>query len=276
VRLGWAGLVAMMMVLSGCGHQVTGLNQAGGGNTVVAPGETLIRFETAAPPDFGSFQYFIVINALGDGVVPIASGTNTNFREWSYAFLVNGGPGFANTPTVQQFYLDPSQGSGVNKRPIPPVTGTLFFSLLSSNGSVNGFDIRFNRCILDFPSPINTTGAPTPPPSPHPAGESCPPYFYIASTTWTLNIFTLDSTSTAIDSLGNGPSDTSYRGFTFDTAQLVQDLAYHKPAGVTIPQSQSAQITGIEVFSQPGIGAPTPLPSATPTASPTATPTPAH
>jgi hypothetical protein len=66
-----------------------------------------------------------------------------------------------------------------------------------------------------------------------------------------LNIFTVDSTITAVDSLGNGPSDTSYHGFTLNTAGSIIDQAYHKPAGVNTPQDPSAQITGIEAWSAP-------------------------
>jgi hypothetical protein len=243
-------VIAVMMVLTGCGHQVTGLNAPGGGN-IVAPGETLLRFETAALPNFNTNRYLIVINATGDGQVPTAQGSNSNYREWSFSFLVGGGAGFVNTPDVEQYFLDPSAQNGVNHRPLYPATGTMTFTLVNGNGGVNGFDIRFNRCILDFASPINTTGAPTPPPSPHPIGTTCPPYFYILSPTWTLNIFTVDSSITAVDSLGNGPSDTSYRGFALNTAASIVDQAYHKPAGVNTPQDPSAQITGIEAWSAP-------------------------
>lgn len=239
-----------MMVLSGCGHQVTGLNNTTGG--VVAPGETLLRFEVAQQPDFSNVQYLIVINANGNGHVPIASGSNSNYLDWSFAFFVGGGPGFVNTPDVEQYYTDPSQAGGVNHITRYPPTGTLTFTPLSAtSGAVNGFDIRFNRCILDIPSPINTTGAPTPPPSPHPAGATCPTFFYLKSNTWTMNIFTIDSTKTAVDSLGNGPSDTSYPGFTINTAQSIVDQSYRKPAGVTVPQSAAAQITGIEAWNAP-------------------------
>ena len=100
------------MVLTGCGHQVTGLNTPGGGN-IVAPGETLLRFETAALPNFNTTRYLIVINATGDGQVPTAQGSNSNYREWSFAFFVGGGPGFVNTPDVEQYYTDPSAAGGV-------------------------------------------------------------------------------------------------------------------------------------------------------------------
>jgi hypothetical protein len=249
MRLRWTAVVAAMIVLSGCGHQVTGLN--GQGNNIVPTGQTLFRFETAQVPDFGNFQYLIVINAKGDGQIPIANGLNSNYAEWSFAFLVNGGPGFANTPQVLQYYQDPSQQSLVNHRLIQVPTGTLTFTQLTGNGNVFGFDIRFNRCILDFPSPINTTGQPTPAPSPHPVGQSCPPFFYIASATWTINIFSVDANLVAVDSLGNGAFDTSYAGFTIDTTAQIVDQVYRKPAGYAQPQFPSSQITGFEVWSQP-------------------------
>lgn len=247
----WAAVLAVMIVLSGCGHQVTGLNLPGGGNNIVPSGQTLLRFETAATPDFGNYTYLIVINATGDGALPIANGSNSNYKEWSFAIIVNGGPGYVNPPLFRQYYADPSAAGAVNHRDFTPATGTVFFSLLPSNGSVNGFDVRFDRCILDFPSPINNTGAPTPPPSPHPVGSSCPPFFYLASAQWTMNIFTADNTLTAVDSLGNGPFDTSYRGFLLDTTASINDQVYRKPIGTNEPQSPSAQIVGLEAFSQP-------------------------
>lgn len=248
MRLRWTAVVAVMMVLSGCGHQVTGLNGTG---NVVASGQTLFRFETANTPDYSQFRYLIVINAKGDGQIPIASGTNSNFAEWSFAFLVSGGAGFVNTPDVEQYFADPSAAGGINHRALPVPTGTLTFAQLTGNGNVFGFDIRFNRCLLDFPSPVNTTGQPTPAPSPHPVGTACPPFFYIATPVWTINIFTVDSTTTAIDSLGNGPFDTSYSGFTIDTTNQIIDQVYRKPAGYVTPPNPSSQITGFEVWSQP-------------------------
>ena len=249
MRLRWAAALAVMMVLTGCGHQVTGLNGTG---NIVASGVTLFRFETATVPDYSQFRYLIVINANGDGQIPIANGTNSNYPEWSFAFLVSGGAGFVNTPTVQQFFPNQAAVGGVGNQTLPVPTGTLTFTQLTGNGNVFGFDIRFNRCILDFPSPINPNpGQPTPAPSPHPAGQACPPFFYILSPTWTINIFSVDVNTVAVDSLGNGPQDTSYAGFTIDTTTQIIDQVYRKPGGYFVPQYPASQITGFEVWSQP-------------------------
>ncbi|HEY4441542.1 MAG TPA: hypothetical protein VGN14_13880 [Candidatus Elarobacter sp.] len=241
-------------MLSGCGHQVTGLN--GTGNNIVQSGQSLFRFEVVGVPDYSQYQYLIVVNAHGDGVVPIANGTNSNYKEWSFSWLVAGGPGYVNPPVLTQYFLDTSQQSTVGHINITYATGTVTFTPLSANGTVNGFDIRFNRCIVDQPSPINPNpGQPTPAPSPHPVGQSCPPYFYLPSTTWTINIFSVTSDAqgnpVAVDSLGNGPADTSYPGFTFDTAGQVNDQVYRKPAGYATAQQPAAQIAGFEAWSQP-------------------------
>ena len=249
-RLREAVLVAAMVVLSGCGHQVTGLNQPNGG--IVPSGQTLIRFETQGQPDFNNFKYLIVFNTSGNGHVPYALGYNSNYMDWSFAILVGGGPNFANSPVVFQYYSDASQAGGVNQRTIGYATGTLNFSVLSPTSAASyGFDIRFNRCILDFPSPINTTGLPTPAPSPHPVGTSCPPFYYLLSSTWVMNMFSIDTTNTVVDSLGNGPSDTSYPGFTFNTAATLPGQSYIKPVTGTSPQNPSAAIYGVVVFNTP-------------------------
>ena len=80
---------AAMMMLPGCGRQVTGLNVAGNG--VVQPGYTLVRFETAGQLDFQNVSYLIVFNTSGNNQQPYAQGFNTNFTNWSAYFIVGGG-----------------------------------------------------------------------------------------------------------------------------------------------------------------------------------------
>jgi hypothetical protein len=258
-----------MMSLSGCGRQVTGLNLPEGGNAIVPVGQTLIRFETAGPLDFQNLTYLIVFNTTGNDQQPYAQGySNTDFKNWSAFFIVGGGANFANAPNLLQVYQNPANGSASTFN-VPIPQGALSFqtSIPTANAQF-GFQITFNRCLLDLFPPTNT--AQTPPT----VNRVCPPYQAIA-TNWRVSLFTLDKTNSPVDSLGtNGANDTSYN-FGFDTAFDV-NTNYFKPASNQTVQNLSAQIIGIEVFSTPANGsvsAPSPGPSTSPSASPSTSPT---
>jgi hypothetical protein len=249
-RLLGAVVVAAMVMLSGCGHQVTGLGEANNG--IVPAGQTQINFQTVGQPDFYNFKYLIVINTNGNGHVPYAAGYNSNYADWSFAFFIGGSGNLASSPIIYQYFNDTTAAQGVNFIQRPYATGQLQFQLLSTTSAAQyGFSIRFNRCLLDYPSPINTTGAPTPAPSAHPSGTDCPPYYYLLSPTWVINMFTIDTTNTPYDSLGNGPSDLSYPGFIVDTSATISNQSYVKPLTGTTPQNPSGAIYGIQVFSTP-------------------------
>jgi hypothetical protein len=238
-----------MMMLSGCGRQVTGLNQPGAGGGIVPVGQTLIRFETVGPLDFQNVTYLIVFNTSGSDLQPYAQGFNSNFKDWSTYFIVGGGQGFASFPGLYQVFQDPSTGSSRSFQPF-------------------GFQITFNRCLLDLPPPSAN------PPPPVSSNRICPPNTYVG-TLWNVSLFTLDKTGSPYDSLGTtGPADTSYK-FDLDTAALVNTNKFKPPSNTSL-QNLSAQILGIELFSTPPAGAvssPSPVPSTSPSASPTSVPT---
>ncbi|MEA2720517.1 MAG: hypothetical protein QOJ39_2381 [Candidatus Eremiobacteraeota bacterium] len=258
-----------MLAISGCGRQVTGLNQPNAG-AIVPVGQTLIRFETAGQLSFQNVTYLIVLNTSGNGQQPYAQGfQNSDFKNWSAYFIVGGGQGFANFPGLFQIFQDPASGNA-NKFQVPiPANALNFQTQIPNVNSQFGFQITFNRCLLDLPPPSAN------PPPPVTSNRTCPPYTYIA-TNWNVSIFTLDSTNSPIDSLGTtGPNDTSYK-FGFDTAQLIATNNF-KPGGSATVQNPAAQIIGIEVFSTPSNGAvsspsPVPSPSTSPSASPSRAP----
>ncbi len=243
-RLGTAVvLAAMMAVLSGgCGRQVTGLNEANGGGVIPA-GQTEVYFETNAQPDFQNFTYLIVFNTQGNNNEPVALGYNSNYKDYSFAIAVGGGYNYAAQPVLLQFYQNPQTSSGVQPIVRPYPTGALtFLPTIQTSNSPFGFGVRFNRCILDLPTP-----GPTPPP----ATNSCPPYQFIAPN-WAINIFTVDNTNTVADSLGSqGASDTSARPFLVDTSVVINDEFYFKPAGGGTAQNPAAQIHGLELYNTP-------------------------
>ncbi|GAC1573949.1 MAG: hypothetical protein NVS3B7_05630 [Candidatus Elarobacter sp.] len=225
------------MVLSGCGRQVTGLNAPSAG--VIPAGQTLIRFETAAQPDYDNVRYLIVINTQGNQNEPYALGYNSNYTNWSMVFIIGGGAGFAQAPQLRQIYQDPTNGNIQPYTISYPQNFLNFQPSLTSAASPFGFQLTFNRCILDRPAP---TGNP-------PTSGKCPPYTYISSK-WAVNLFTVDRTDTVVDSLGPFANDTTAK-FTFDTTATITNQSYIKPATNTTLRSPATQITGIEVFNTP-------------------------
>ncbi len=244
-RLGTAVvLAAMMAVLGGCGRQVTGLNEPGGGG-VIPSGQSEVYFETNAQPDFQNFTYLIVFNTTGNNDEPVALGYNSNYKDYSFAIAVGGGYNYASEPVLLQFYQNPQTSSGVQPIIRQYPTGALtFLPTIQTSNSPFGFGVRFNRCILDLPPPGPT-------PAPISGNSHCPPYSFIAPN-WAINIFTVDNTNTVADSLGSqGPSDTSAPPFLVDTTSVVNDQFYFKPAGGGTAQNPAAQIHGIEVYNTP-------------------------
>ena len=261
-RLVTAVVVAAMMVLSGCGRQVTGLNIPSGGGSGLLPGQTLIRFETNGPLDFQNLEYLIVLNTTGNGNQPFAQGLNSDFKNWTHFFIVGGGTNFANFPQLEQVYPDPTSGAPKPYAPTFPGNLVNFQSSVPTANARFAFQITFDRCILDLPAPSATT---------QPAAclnGTGPPFNFIASF-WNISLFTLDRTQSPIDSLGtNGPTDTSY-SFAVDTAQVV-NTNHFKPASNATVSNPSAQIIGIEVLSEPSTNPPRPSPSSSPTSVPRA------
>lgn len=252
-RLATAVVLAAMMALSvsGCGRQVTGLNAPNGG--VVPPGQMLIRFETAGPLDFSHYTYLIVFNTQGTNREPYALGNNSNYTDWSFALQVGGsnpglagGISYAGTPILYQIYQNPQTSSGYQTYipPYPP-NQVLFQATVPTSVASNGFQVQFNRCILDQPNP-----AQNPRPPANTATDCTGPTYQYIKNFWNINLFTIDSTGTVVDSLGtNGANDTSLN-FGVDTNTTVNDQTRFKPANVTV-NSPSAQVTGIEVFTTP-------------------------
>jgi len=264
-------VAAMIMVnLPACGRQVTGL----GKNTGLVPeGQIEIVFATEATINTNLYSYLIVFNTQGNLNEPYALGQNSNYENWSFVIQVGGSnPGFSGgvsavtAPQLYQLYTDPSVGVGYGTFRIELPVNSLILQQSISGGAFNtGFEVQFNRCLLDQPNPLTK-----PAPSPNPSSY-CPPYSFI-NENWAINIFTVDSTGTVVDSLGDsGPSDTSVT-FDVNTATQITNDYTEKPLGaITQLSNPAGEIAGIQVFSQPGppfTATPTPTPSPTPTATP--------
>lgn len=244
-RLGTAVILAAMVMLSGCGRQVTGLNVPGG-NALTPAGWTMVRFETNGIFNPGSLTYYIVINTAGNGM-PYWLAQNSNFRNWTYAFVVGGTTGATGKPALWQSYFNPNVSSGIQFFQLPYADAAYTFQSNVSVANVpGGFTFSFNRCILNVP-PVSSGATP----APTPTGGRCPPFSFSGlGNVWNVNILTADANGTPIDSLGtNGPSDTSVN-FTVDISQST-DIAHVKPAGSASVANPQASIYGLEVISTP-------------------------
>lgn len=257
-RLAMAVVVAAMMVLSSCGRQVTGLNSPNSG--LVQPGQMQIQFETAAPIDVQNFSYLIVFNTTGNNQQPFAQGLNSNYNSWTYFFVLGGGSSstfggtqYTNEPGLFQIFQNPATGSP-QRYSIPLVPNQIVYVPQIPGGSTNGFEITFNRCLLDQQPPVATPApnpSPTPSPTPSGGGVTCPPGVYGEGNVWNISLFTLDSTSSVVDSLSStGPNDTDY-SFAVNAATLNGSKPYQKPVGASAPQNLAAEILGIQVFNNP-------------------------
>ncbi|HEX3467843.1 MAG TPA: hypothetical protein VHT05_07190 [Candidatus Elarobacter sp.] len=249
-RLALAVVVAAMMVISGCGRQVTGLNIPGNG--IVPAGYSLVRFETAGQLDFQNVSYLIVFNTSGNNQQPYAQGFNTDFKNWSLYFIVGGGANFANAPGLEEIYQNPASGASQAFNVVYPTTIVNFQPSIPSGNAQFGFQITFNRCVFDLAPPTST-----PPPTTGTSTGDCPPFLNNTTigTNWNVSLFTLDRTLTAIDSLSvNGPAATDY-SFSYNITQTIPSGSnsgqYFKPANNVTVNNPAAQIVGIEVFNTP-------------------------
>jgi len=219
-----------------------------------------IQFETAAPIDVQNFSYLIVLNTAGNNQQPYAQGLNTNFNNWSYFFILGGGSSsvvggtqYTNAPGLFQIYQNPATGTPGTFR-VQLVPNEVTFVPTIPSGQYSGFEITFNRCLLDLPSPVATPApSATPSPSPSPgAGSDCPPGVHgVLGALWNISLFTVDTTGAVVDSLSStGPTNTDY---TFSVAPETLDTSKSdlKPANSTGVQNPASQIVGITVYNTP-------------------------
>ncbi len=241
-------VVAAMMVLPGCGRQVTGLNVPGNG--IVQPGYSLVRFETAGQLDLQNVSYLIVFNTSGSAQQPYAQGFNSNFNNWSLYFIVGGGATFANAPGLELVYQNPASGTPQSFAVSYPTSLVNFQTSIPSGTAQYGFQITFNRCVFDLTSPTST------PPPTTTSTLDCPPFNNTTiGTVWNVSLFTLDRTLSPVDSLSvNGPAATDYT-FSYNTTQTIPNGnnsgQYFKPANNAVVNNPAAQIVGIEIFNTP-------------------------
>ena len=224
-RLGLAVVLAAMMavltVMRASGHRTERSPTAAAS---FRRGRREVHFETNAPARLPELHLSHRFQHPGNNNEPVALGYNSNYKDYSFAIAVGGGYNYAAQPVLLQFYQNPQTSSGVQPIVRPYPTGALtFLPTIQTSNSPFGFGVRFNRCILDLPTP-----GPTPPPAHR---RRRPPYQFIAPN-WAINVFTVDRTDTVNDSLGSqGASDTSAPPFLARHRGVINDQFYFKPAG---------------------------------------------
>lgn len=231
---------AVSMVLSGCGRQVTGLTSAVSNQTVPA-GFMSLRFRVNGPLDFTNFEYVIVFNTSGSGVEPYANQFTSGFQNYSYAWIVGGTGGSAQTQLIQ-YYINVAS-STISTQPVV-VPQQLVQLTVGTSGTPNEFTLQFARSLFNQPNPTSTA-------SPNPGPTTA------TQTAWNVNFFTANgnpangTVGTPIDANGTqGIADTSY-SLSVDTTQVVNGPAYVKPAGSATVQNPSAAINQDQVNNNP-------------------------
>ena len=108
-----ATVIASLWVVA-CGRQVTP-NPPGLGAGGAPPGYMAVFFSVAAPFNFSSYQYLVVLNTTGSGVTPSTDTVQTNWAGYSYAMVArgNGVSHLRGSRAVQAKLHQPAHSAGV-------------------------------------------------------------------------------------------------------------------------------------------------------------------
>ncbi|MHB8153709.1 MAG: hypothetical protein ACYDG3_11730, partial [Bacillati bacterium] len=264
------------LAVAACGRQVTPNPTSGGGSngSGLNPGFMQLKFTIAAPFNFQAVRYVIVFNTSGAGTTPYANGNQTNYQNYSFAFIVGGSGATVAQPILVQ-YLRQSSGSLVQPVQLPYAPQQVIFSP-NSNGLGTQFSIIFDRTLLygiatpapsptssatpsssPSPSPSPTPSAtpstgPTPTPTPSSGPTPAPQPTTQSQTVWFVNFFTTDPNGNPYDALGTqGAMDQSFNfNPPIDTTQIF-DETYYVPAGAIQAPQPYEEITTAEIANNP-------------------------
>lgn len=224
-----------------CGRQITP-NPAGLGPGGAPLGYMAVFFNVAAPFNFSSYQYMVVLNTSGSGVTPSTDTWQTNWAGYDFAIVAQGN-GISTYASAVKFYRS-------NQNPhVPPGTQTLgttpqqFSYNLDANGTGTEFSILAQRRIF------NASPSPSPSPSATP------------SNIWTFNAFTTQANTQGQwvfeDSMGpGGPIDPQFVSPKLCMTEPFDNTYY--PQGQYAPPDPAAQITSIEIANNPVSPSPCP------------------
>jgi hypothetical protein len=229
------------LIIVACGRQVTP-NPPGLGAGGAPPGYMAIFFDTAAPFNFSTYQYMVVLNTTGSGVTPSTQSIQTNWAGYSFALIAlgNGISSYAE-PVYFAHGSNPHIAPGWISLGTTPQT---FSYNLNNNGTGTEFSILAQRRLFDFN------------PSPSPSPSASP------SNVWTFNAFVTQQAQPGgqwifYDSMGaGGPVPPEYFSPTLCMSEPFDNTYYAlDTTGISDP---SGQIVTIEIANNPASPAPCP------------------
>jgi hypothetical protein len=229
-RLGFGFVVVAVtaLIVAACGRQVTP-NPPGLGPGGAPPGYMAVFFNVAAPFNFSSYEYLVVLNTTGDGRTPSTDTVQTNWDGYSYAMVARGN-GVSSFAQAIQFRRS-------NQNPhIPPAwfpigtTPQSFSYNLNANGTGSEFSILAQKKVFSSPAP-----------SPSPT-----------SNVWTFNAFVAQANGQGqllfYDSMGNGgPVDPQFVSPKLNMLTCFDNTYY----AFYTPGDPSGQISSIEIANNP-------------------------
>ncbi len=200
-------------------------------------GYMAVFFNVAAPFNFSSYQYLVVLNTTGSGVTPSTQTFQTNWAGYSYAILARGN-GATSYAQAGQYRLSPSGHAPPGWLPLGTTPQTFSYNL-NANGTQTEFSILARTGILSSPGPS---------PSPSP------------SNVWTFNAFTTQANGSGqwlfYDSLGfGGPNPPEFVSPKLCMTEPFDNTYYAQFTQVPDP---AAQISTIEIANNPPSPSPCP------------------
>ncbi len=108
LSFGFVVVLVTAFIVAACGRQVTP-NPPGLGPGGAPPGYMAIIFDVAAPFNFSSYQYMVVLNTTGSGVTPSTDTVQTNWAGYSFAMVArgNGVSSYAEAVQFRRSYTNP-------------------------------------------------------------------------------------------------------------------------------------------------------------------------
>jgi hypothetical protein len=273
LRVLYAGVFLVGLACAvACGRQVTPNPTLSG-----LSGEIILKFRTAATPNFALYNYFVAFNTTGSGQEPYAVGfQNGQFKNFSYSIVTGALTQNTALPLLIQYYF---RGSTVAYRTLNfnPATTQLNLETATTT-AYSEFQIVFQRAQLALPPPTATTppasptptpkatrATPTPTASPTPtpgsgSGSGSQPTpvsspTTAAQSTWCINLFITGLTSQSgeaqvYDALGLGAGDHSFSSGCFDVNQYL-DKVITQPLESQPPVDPASQLAGFELINFP-------------------------
>jgi hypothetical protein len=238
IRLGFGLVLVLGLAIAACGRQVTP-NPPGLGPGGAPPGYMAIFFDTAAPFNFTSYQYMVVLNTSGSNLTPSTQTVQTNWAGYSFA-LIGLGNGISSYAEPVYFAHNPNPHIAPAWIRLGTTPQTFSYNL-NNNGTGTEFSILAKLNLFSYN------------PSPSPSPSASP------SRVWRFNGFVTQANASGqwlfYDSMGaGGPQPPEYVSPTLCMTEPFDQTFY--PQGAYTPTDPSGQIVTIEIANNPASPAP--------------------